>query len=241
MSPSFKKITKILAIFIFGIAGGIFADQILCPYFIERPLFYKYRLEQAPTYVTKIENITIQENTALQEAVEKNKKTIIGIRTKLKTGQVLEGSGVAITSDGLIITLAELVPQGENFVFFVDNETPSYQVLKRDSKNNLALIKLEGKNLPTIGFADYEKIGLGERVFLISAKLENNTLNKTINEGIIKSISDSLIYTNIFDVKNCAGSPLFNMKGELVGLNFLDATGSIKSIPAKTIKEFSGL
>ena len=66
-----KNIFKIIAIFILGTVGGIFADQILWPYFVERPLFYQYKLEKSPVYVTERKEVFIQENTALEEAIEK--------------------------------------------------------------------------------------------------------------------------------------------------------------------------
>lgn len=91
--------------------------RFLWPYLIERPLFYKYRLEQSPVYVTERKEVTIEENTALQDAVEKTEKIVVGVKTKLNSGKVLEGSGFIVTADGLIVTLNELVPQGSVFTF----------------------------------------------------------------------------------------------------------------------------
>lgn len=235
-----KNIFKIIAIFILGMVGGIFADQIFWPYFIERPLFYQYRLEQPPVYVTERNEITVQENVALQNAVEKIEKVVVGLETKTKAGKTIEGSGLVITSDGLMVTLAELVPQGANLLFFIDGKTPGYQILKRDSEKNLALIKLEEKNLLTIGFADFEKIKLGQRVFLVGAIIKNGSLQKTVNEGIIKTFNEDSIQTNILDKDVVKGSPLFDIEGKLVGLNLVDSTGKISAISVKIIEEFAG-
>jgi hypothetical protein len=60
----FKNIFKIIIVFLIGAVGGIFSEQILWPYFIERPLFLEYSLEQNPVYITETKEITIQENTA---------------------------------------------------------------------------------------------------------------------------------------------------------------------------------
>lgn len=235
-----KNIFKIIAIFILGMVGGIFADQIFWPYFIERPLFYQYRLEQPPVYVTERNEITVQENVALQNAVEKIEKVVVGLETKTKAGKTIEGSGLIITSDGLMVTLAELVPQGANLLFFIDGKTPSYQILKRDSEKNLALIKLEEKNLLTIGFADFEKIKLGQRVFLVGAIIKNRSLQKTVNEGIIKTFNEDSVQTNILDKDVVKGSPLFDIEGKLVGLNVVDSGGAISAISINKIKEFVG-
>jgi S1-C subfamily serine protease len=236
-----KNILKITTIFIFGMAGGIFADQIFWPYFIEKPLFYQYRLEQAPIYVTETKEVTIQENTALRNAVERVEKTVVGAKTKLKNGKILEGSGVIVSSDGLIITLSDLVPTGSETSFFWEGKSVSFQILKKDLKENLALIKIAETNLPTAGFADLDRVKLGERVFLVAVVFEKGiTPKKTANEGIIKNFSENSIQTNIFEKNTLAGSPLFNIEGSVLGLNTIDQEGKVVSIPISKIRSFIG-
>jgi S1-C subfamily serine protease len=235
-----KTLLKILGIFILGIFGGIFADQILWPYFIERPLFYQYRLEKNPIYLTEKKEIIIQENVALKNAVEKVEKVVIGVKTKTKQGKTLEGSGLILTSDGLVVTLASLVPQGSTFSFFLEGKTAPFQILKRDLKENLALIKIEGSNLSTVSFANFEKLKLGERVFLVGVIFENEEIKKIVNEGIVKSFDDDSIETNIFEKETLSGSPLFDIEGNVLGLNQIDSEGKIISIPIPKIKSFSG-
>jgi S1-C subfamily serine protease len=238
-----KNILKILIVFVIGTVGGIFAEQILWPYFIERPLFYKYRLEQSPIYVTERKEITIQENTALKQAIEKVEKAVIGIKSETKAGKILQGSGLIVTSDGLIVTLAELLPQGSDFYFFVDGKPASYQILKRDLKENLALVKIEESNLTTTGLADFERIKLGERVFLMANVLPSSkgaAVQKIVNEGIIKSFDENLIQTNIFEQTNIQASPLFDIEGNLVGLTLMGSNGEITAIPIYKIRNFIG-
>ncbi len=237
-----KNILKIIIIFVFGMAGGIFAEQILWPYLVERPLFSKYQLAQVPVYLTEKNEITIQENIALQNAVERVEKVVIGVKTTTKTGKILEGSGLIITSDGLMITLAELLPQAGKSIFFIEGRMLSYQILKKDLKNNLALVKIEEKNLPTVGFADFGKLKLGERVFLIGAvfQKESSAPLKMINEGIVKFFNEDYVRTNIFEKNTLSGSPLFNIKGELLGLNTVDSEGKVTTIPITKIRDFIG-
>lgn len=236
-----KNVFKILAVFVIGICGGIFADQILWPYFVERPLFYQYRLEQNPVYLTEIKEIYIQENVALEKAIERVENSVVLVETKTKTGKILEGSGLILTADGLMITLAELVPQGSTFAFFVEGELTHFQILKRDLKENLALVKLEKKNLKTVSFADLDKIKIGKKVFLVGKIFENEKIKTTVNEGIIKSFDEEKIETNIFEKENLSGTPLFDIEGNFLGLNTIDKEGKIISIPNSKIKTFSGL
>ncbi|MBU2635141.1 serine protease [Patescibacteria group bacterium] len=235
-----KNIFKIIIVFIFGIAGGIFANQILWPYFVERPLFYKYQLANIPVSVNETKEIIIQENTALQGAVERIEKSIVGIRTETKTGKVITGSGLVVTSDGLIVTLSELVPKGGDFIFFVDVKTPNWQILKRDVENNLALVKIEEQDLVTVGFADFDKIKLGQRVFLSGMIFIKTDRLKIVNQGIIKFFTRDYIRTNIFEKNTLKGSALFNINGELLGLNTIDSEGKVTAIPITIIREFIG-
>ncbi|MCP6718807.1 MAG: S1C family serine protease [Patescibacteria group bacterium] len=234
-----KAILKILGIFILGIFGGIFADQILWPYLVERPLFYEYRLEKNPVYVTEKEEITIQENVALQNAIEKVEKAVIGVKTETKE-KILQGSGLILTSDGLVVTLADLVPQGGSFLFFIEGEPASFQVLKRDLKENLALIKLEKDSLSTVGFANIERLKLGERVFLVGTAFGVKDFRRTVNEGIVSNFNEDEIQTSILEVGTLAGSPLFNIEGELLGLSTVDYWGRVRAIPVTKVRTFAG-
>src|SRR3989338_5066410 len=112
-----KNILKILGMLIIGTAGGIFADQFLSPYFFPK---------QTTVYVTERKEVAnyIQENTALREAAEKVGKTVVAVKSKTKEGAVLEGSGLIVTNDGFLVTLADLVPQGSDFAFYVNAKWP---------------------------------------------------------------------------------------------------------------------
>ena len=231
-----KNIFKIIIVFIVGIVGGIFSEHILWPYFIERPLFYEYQLENRPIHLT--ETIYIQENVAVIEAIGRAEKAIIGVKTELKTGKTIEGGGLAITSDGLIVTLAELVPQGEDFSFFVNKEKVYFKVLKRDMKENLALVKFEKNGLPTVSFANIREIKRGQTVFLSGIIFDDKIPQRTANEGIIKRYDENMIYTSIFD--NLLGSSLFDIEGNVLGLNTVNKAGEIETISIEIIKQFAG-
>ena len=236
-----KNILKIVVIFILGMVGGIFAEQIFWPYFVERPLFYQYSLEQMPVNVTEKNETVVQENVALTNAIENVGNTIVGVRTKLKTGKFLEGSGLIVSSDGMVITFASLVPEGGQTSLFLEGQSPSFQILKRDLKENLALIKMEESNLPTAGFADFGKIKLGERVFILGIIFgADGTPSKMTNEGIIKTFNDSQIKTNIFEKSTLSGSPLFDIEGKVLGLNTIDTEGKVAAVSVKKIRDFLG-
>ena len=232
-------ILQILFCFVVGIVGGIFAEQILWPYFVERPLFYEYGLEKPPVYITERKEIKIQENVALQEAIEKVQGAVVGIETQTKKGKFLLGSGIIVTSDGLCVALSELVPVGSSSSFSIKGNRTSFQILKR--KGDLALIKLDLKDSSsTPPFADLDKKKLGERVFLLGKVFGKGGLEKVVNEGIIKSFEGSLLKTNIFEQISLQGSPIFDIEGNFLGLSIINSQGEDSILTNTVIKDFIG-
>lgn len=221
--------------FFFGIFGGIFADQILWPYFIERPLFYKYKLENLPAQIIEKREIRIQENVALKEAIERTKNSVFYLETKAKE-KTIEGSGYFLTSDCLGVSLSSLVLKGAKFSFF-DKEGPlDFQIIKRDENLNLVLIKFEKSKCNTTPIFDLEKLKLGERIFTIGRKKEG----LFAEEGIVVFIGKEKILTNFSQDIVLEGSPVFDIEGRLLGILFFEKE-KVFVLPAQKIKEFSGL
>jgi len=237
----FKKIIFIVAVFIIGMVGGIFADQIFWPYFVERPLFQQYNLEKQPIYLTEQKEIIVQENTALVDTIEKVKKVVVGIVTKTKNGEIRRGSGLVVTNDGLIITLTELVPPGSDFNFYLNGKKVSFQILKRDWDKNLALIKISDSALATAGFAQLENLKIGQRILLVGLVCDEETCLPTVDEGIIKSFNRQFIQTNLKENLVLTGSPLFNIAGEVIGISTIKTNGDVVIIPITEIKTFLNL
>ena len=231
----------VLILFLGIIGGGIFCVLIL-PKIIENPYFEKFQFTKAfkrEVISYPKEEIIIQENTALKNAVEKAEKVVMGISTESK-GKILTGSVLILTSDGLAVTLDNLLTSQSEIYY--QGEILSFQILKRDQKENLVLIKVEKSNLSTSSFANLEKFKLGERVFLIGKIItpENGT-QIVVNEGIIKSFNDKFITTNIFENETLGGCPLFDIEGNIVGLNIIEKGKEVKTIPISRIREFTGL
>ena len=241
-----KQISKVAAIFLLGIIGGIlgqffvFSFLIDNRYFLEKLPFLK-QLKERQVIVNPKEEIFIEENTALTKAIEKVEKTVAGVKSKSPDNQILEGSGLLVTSDGLLLTLASLVPRGSEFYFYLDNKFVAYQILKRDLEKNLALVKISDEktnSFPTIGWADNERTKLGKRIFLVANSF-NPIGSKFIEEGIIRSIGEDYFLTNISAKENLQGSPLFDIEGRAIGLNFVE-NGKMITIPIQNIRSFLG-
>jgi len=223
-----KNVFQIIIVFIVGLCGGLLAEQIFSP--------LQYQFSNGPVSVVENKEVIVQENSALQDSVEKIEGSIVGIKSK-KDGEIISGSGLIVTTDGLIVTLSSLVPSKGDFVFFIDGGTPNWKVLKRDK--DLALIKVEMDDLKTVAFANFNEVRLGQRVFLVGTTFTTKPL-KIVNEGIVRFFTSDYIVTNIREEKALEGSALFNIKGELLGLNRVNLEGVVTTISATEIKEFLG-
>ncbi len=62
-----------------------------------------------------------------------------------------------------------------------------------------------------------------------------------VNTGIVTTFNENVIKTNISEKKEIEGSPLFNMEGKVVGLNFIDEDGKVSAVPITLIRQFIGL
>lgn len=231
-----KKIAYTVLFIALGFGGGVLALHLFSFGYIERFLV-EGRSELAPIQLVETREVIIRENEVIIDAVEKIQRAVIGVKSP-----GTEGSGVIVSSDGLVVTLADLVPAGATFSFHINGEALPYEVKKRDLVNNLALIKVEGSSLPTLEFSDANGPKNGERIFLVGTIFDDRgNVTKSVNEGIVKRVEGNRIVTNIFEDEKLAGSTLFDIKGRVLGINSVSADGSVTAVSISTIREFAGL
>jgi len=237
-----KSVILISSVFLGGLISGLIFQIFVFPYLLVSPYLADFQFvknfKEGKIVINTKEEIIVQESVVLEEAISKIEKVVVGIQTKTSE-KTISGSGLVVTSDGLVVTLSELVPVGGSVIVFIDGEKIKPQIVKRDSANNLILLQIDKSNLKTCGFSNSEDVKLGERVFLLGISL--STLKSIVNEGIIKYFDEDNIKTNIFETSSLRGSPLFNIESDLVGLNTIDSAGKVIAIPIEKIKAFVGL
>lgn len=144
------------------------------------------------------------------------------------------GSGVIISADGYIVTNNHVVEGADELtVTLNDNREFSARIIGTDKTTDLALIKVDGKNLPTLPIADSDKVKVGEWVIAVGNPFG---LNNTVTAGIISAKARSLgangvesfIQTDAAINAGNSGGALVNTRGELVGINAMlySQTGS---------------
>lgn len=241
LKPDKKLVIFICSVFLGGLISGLIFQVFVFPYLLANSYFSKFQFiknfKEGKIIINTKEQVIVAEETALEKAIAQVEKSVVGIQAKTAEDNIY-GSGLIATSDGLVITLADLAPAGASISVFYEGEKIKPQILKRDYKNNLALLKIEKTNLKTCGFCNGEEATLGERVFLIG--ITPTTLEEVVNEGIVKSFNEEVIKTNITETGSLRGSPLFNIEGNLVGLNIIDSLGKVSAIPIQIIKTFAG-
>lgn len=243
-----KKILYLLFAFvIFGVGalGGLFAQAALLPYMAGHDLYKDWGFvkewNSRIVVVRQIEQITIGQREGLDRVIENAEKVVVGVQS-VKGGTTVAGSGLIYTSEGLIVTLASVVPQGYVSQIYIGNSKEpigNAQVLKRDQQNNLALLKVDKGNLPTASFAPKEDVRLGSPVVLIGKSVgKEGGMTSSVNEGIVKVVALSSIKTTIIDSLSLQGSPLFDLNGRVLGLGIIERDGFVSVIPSTVLKPF---
>lgn len=172
----------------------------------------------------------------------------------MQQDQHASGSGVIISADGYIVTNNHVV-DGANEVTVTLNDRKNYKakVIGTDANTDLALIKIDGKNLPVMPMGNSDEARLGQWVLAIGYPLN---LDVTVTEGIISAKSrniginrqgsapvESFIQTDAAVNPGSSGGALVNTDGELLGINAAIAspTGSYAgyaySIPSNLMKK----
>jgi len=100
------------------------------------------------------------------------------------------GSGVIISSDGFIVTNNHVVEGADELtVTLNDNREYSARIIGTDKTTDLALIKIDGRNLPTLPIGDSDKLKVGEWVLAVGNPFN---LNSTVTAGIVSAKARSL-------------------------------------------------
>lgn len=136
-----------------------------------------------------------------------------------------QGSGFLISSDGYILTNAHVVEKvDEVTVKLADKREFRAKVVGADSRTDVALIKINAERLPIATLGNPDQLRVGEWVLAIGAPFG---FENSVTAGIVSAIGRSLpqenyvpfIQTDVAVNPGNSGGPLFNMKGEVVGMN----------------------
>ncbi len=157
---------------------------------------------------------------------------LTGERRPVTQEQASGGSGFLISADGYIVTNNHVVaggPAGEAVdrvtVTLFDGKEYTAEIVGRDPQSDIALLKIKANSLPFVAMADSKKSRVGDWVIAIGNPLG---LSSTVTAGIISALQrnigaggayDRFIQTDTAINPGNSGGPLFNLKGEVIGIN----------------------
>ncbi len=153
------------------------------------------------------------------------------------------GSGVIVSSDGYILTNHHVIDRADEInVKLADNREFTAEIVGTDPLTEVAVIKIDAKDLPAIRLGDSDKLEVGEWVLAVGNPLY---LHNTVTAGIVSALGrgigiidgrdesrsgnwgiESFIQTDAAINRGNSGGALVNIQGELVGINTAIASGT---------------
>jgi len=227
-----KSFAKVLSfIMIAALSGGLTAQYAI----------YK---DNAPKDLQENKVQGMYENP-ISEVAQKVVPAVVGISNKLNgTWSTLEGSasGIIFKSDGFIITNYHVIEGATEINVKLSNDNVlKASVIGMDSRSDLAVIKVEAKNLPIATFGDSSKVRVGDIAIAIGNPL-GDQFSGTVTSGIISAIDrrinivdkktgDQTIYkviqTDAAINPGNSGGALCNIYGEVIGINSLKINSEV--------------
>jgi serine protease Do len=135
------------------------------------------------------------------------------------------GSGFIVSADGYVLTNAHVVNEADEVIVkLTDKREFKAKIIGSDRRADVALLKIEAANLPRVTLGDPSQLKVGEWVLAIGSPFG---LENTVTAGIVSAKGRALpqenyvpfIQTDVAINPGNSGGPLFNMKGEVVGIN----------------------
>lgn len=243
---------------LFGVVGGILGGGLV----VGLGLFQGLR--GGPNNVTNTQQtLTLNEDSAIIDAVNKVKPSVVSIvsNSEVKTifGGTLEqkgsGTGFVIRENGLIVTNRHVVAQADAkyTVITADGKTYDAEIKAKDPFNDLAVIKINAKDLTVADLGDSDALQVGQRVVAIGNAL--GEYQNTVTAGVVSAVGrtiiagsgsgadserlEGIIQTDATINPGNSGGPLVNMAGQVIGINTaIDLQGSQIgfAIPINSVK-----
>ncbi len=240
---------KIISIVLFSAIGAALSLGVYKLFFEKPQVIIERAVQSEPAVMsTNFEGATVlsAENTDFTIAAEKTLNAVVHVKnTSYKTytdplaeffygqgsgtkqySQVGTGSGVIISKDGYIVTNNHVIRNATDIEVTLNNKKVfTAQLVGADPTHDIALIKIEAKDMPYITFGDSDNLKVGEWVLAVGNPYN---LTSTVTAGIVSakgrdlqgnSNIESFIQTDAAVNPGNSGGALVNTKGELIGIN----------------------
>lgn len=147
------------------------------------------------------------------------------------------GSGFVMTEDGYIVTNHHVIDGASSVsVVFVNGNTMDAEIIGSDSTNDIALLKVEAEGLQAVKLGSSDELKVGEQVVAIGNALGELSFSLTVGyvSGMDRDITTdgtviNMIQTDVAINSGNSGGPLFNSRGEVVGITSAKYSGTTSS------------
>lgn len=242
-----------------GISAQVLCWGFLSVFLLVAPFSYAAQGEELTGFrlVEEIQNV-------FMSLAERVKPAVVNIAPITATGQTAErtprergpntpgtGSGVIVDKEGFIITNNHVVGDAKEVeVRLSDRSKYIAQVIGRDPDTDLAVLKVTTDHpLPTVPFGDSSKVRVGQWVLAVGNPF---ALDRTVTLGVVSGLDrdavrlsryEAFIQTDASINPGNSGGPLFNIKGEVIGINTAIinfAQGIGFAIPSNMVQQVAG-
>jgi serine protease Do len=186
--------------------------------------------------------VTAQEAVDWSSLVEKVMPAVVTI-VSVDAKDIVQGSGFIISSDGKIVTNFHVVA-GKPAIL-ARRSDGSFLVIKSvlasDKANDLAILQAEGRNLPFVRLGDSDAVKVGEAICVIGSPM---LLEGAVSAGVISAVRELQDGRKLLQItapisEGSSGSPVFNRKGEVIGVaSFILSEGQNLNfaVPSNVVK-----
>lgn len=225
-----NPITTIVIIFLVGLLGGVLGSYSYLDY------------KSKGGVINTTQNVTVKENSATVSAVKKATPAVVSITGTdqgvtfwgTPTQSQSAGTGFIVSEDGLIITNKHVVEGADSLsVYTSEGKQYKAEVKATDPLNDIAFLKIDGKNLPTVVLGNSDELDIGQVVLAIGNAL--GQYDNTVTQGVISAVGraveagdnssgsvetlDNVIQTDAAINSGNSGGPLINIQGQVIGIN----------------------
>ena len=193
---------------------------------VSKPLTYSEYLTPGQVYEQNVDAVVAV--TVQVEDVDNYGRPISGFSS---------GTGFFITSDGYVITNYHVIEGGTEVTITThDDEEYAAEIVGYEENNDLAVLKVEGENLPCVTIGSSSDLLVGDQVVAIGNVLSTFASSLTVGyvSGVdrvvdTQGVAMNMIQTDVAINSGNSGGPLFNMKGEVVGITTAKFSGQSSS------------
>ncbi len=163
-----------------------------------------------------------QQEPSIANLFAQQADSIVLIMAKVNNRKGSLGTGFIVSPNGLIVTNYHVIKKAKKIAVKLRNEKTYSQVtiIAFDQKKDIALIKIEGNKLKPVTLGNSERVVPGEKVVAIGNPLG---LESTVTDGLVSSVrhlekGSELLQISVPLSEGSSGGPLFNLKGEVIGI-----------------------